>query len=167
MNEYIVTTNNRKYTVNLLNHNEAEINGKRISVELIKLSHNAYLLKYGNKVFEICTDNLNKDKYGFLISGWYFTAIVRTKLQESVAEFKIKVGEQHSTASLRSPMPGLILKLKKNVGDYIEAGESLIILEAMKMENELKSPISGVISKVNITEGQSVEKNTELIIITK
>jgi len=64
-------------------------------------------------------------------------------------------------------MPGLILKLKKKIGEYVDAGESLIILEAMKMENELKSPISGVISKVNVTEGQSVEKNTELIIITK
>lgn len=167
MNEYIVTTNNRKYNVKLTSQHEVEINGKRIPVELIKLSHSAYLLKYGNKVFEICTDNLSKDKYGFLISGWYYTAVVRTKLQESVAEFKIKIGEQHSTASLISPMPGLILKLKKKIGDTVKAGESLIILEAMKMENELKSPISGVISKIKITEGQSVEKNTELVIITK
>jgi biotin carboxyl carrier protein len=167
MNEYIVTTNSRKYSVKLTNQEEAEVNGKKIPIELIKLSHNAYLLKYGNKVFEICTDNLSKDKYGFLIAGWYYTSVVRTKLQESVAEFKIKVGEQHSKASLVSPMPGLILKLKKKIGEYVDAGESLIILEAMKMENELKSPISGVISKVNVTEGQSVEKNTELIIITK
>jgi biotin carboxyl carrier protein len=59
-------------------------------------------------------------------------------------------------------MPGLILKIKKNVGDKVEQGESVIILEAMKMENDLKSPSSGIIEKVFVSEGSAVEKGTAL-----
>jgi biotin carboxyl carrier protein len=62
-------------------------------------------------------------------------------------------------------MPGLILKLKKRIGDEVEAGEPVLILEAMKMENELRSPSRGKIREIFVKEGTAVEKGAALFII--
>jgi len=60
-------------------------------------------------------------------------------------------------------MPGLLLKLKKNIGDLVTAGEPLLILEAMKMENEIRSPVNGIVKEILFKEGQSVEKNSIIL----
>jgi biotin carboxyl carrier protein len=60
-------------------------------------------------------------------------------------------------------MPGLLLKLKKNIGDKVKAGEPLLILEAMKMENEIRSPIEGIVKNIMYKEGQTVEKNSIIL----
>ena len=62
-------------------------------------------------------------------------------------------------------MPGLILKIRKKVGEKVEQGESVIILEAMKMENDLKAPASGIIDNILVSEGSAVEKGVVLFSI--
>ncbi|MBU2445274.1 MAG: acetyl-CoA carboxylase biotin carboxyl carrier protein subunit [Bacteroidetes bacterium] len=62
-------------------------------------------------------------------------------------------------------MPGLISKIKVETGQSIKVGDSLLILEAMKMENELKSPIDGVIKHIHIELGATIDKNTILLTI--
>ncbi|OGP57401.1 MAG: carboxylase [Deltaproteobacteria bacterium RBG_13_49_15] len=66
---------------------------------------------------------------------------------------------------LSSPMPGMIVSYKKNVGDQVTEGETVVILEAMKMENALPAPVSGVIKSINFKSGDSVAKNAVLCII--
>lgn len=56
-----------------------------------------------------------------------------------------------------SPMPGKILGIKANVGQHVKAGDSIVILEAMKMENEIVAPSDGVIASINVSNGDSVE----------
>ncbi|NIP41270.1 MAG: acetyl-CoA carboxylase biotin carboxyl carrier protein subunit [candidate division Zixibacteria bacterium] len=65
---------------------------------------------------------------------------------------------------LHAPMPGLVTKVLKNPGDQVSRGESLIIVEAMKMENELKSLIDGTIKEIKVKEGQSVDKNALMVL---
>lgn len=65
--------------------------------------------------------------------------------------------------SIKAPMPGLILKIKKKAGEHVEIGEPLIVLEAMKMENEIRSPSTGTITEINYTEGSSVEKDAVIL----
>ena len=55
-------------------------------------------------------------------------------------------------------MPGLVLKILKKVGDNISKGETVMILEAMKMENEIKSNVDGIITEIHVSEGKPVEK---------
>ena len=62
-------------------------------------------------------------------------------------------------------MPGLILKVRKKTGESVEQGESVMILEAMKMENDLKAPNSGIISNIEVNEGSAVEKGAILFSI--
>lgn len=64
---------------------------------------------------------------------------------------------------LKSPMPGLVVDIRVKAGDVVEAGEPLLILEAMKMENLLKAPATVVIKKVAVEKKQSVEKGQILI----
>jgi oxaloacetate decarboxylase alpha subunit/pyruvate carboxylase subunit B len=66
---------------------------------------------------------------------------------------------------LRAPMPGMIVKYLKNVGDTVSEGETVVILEAMKMENALHAPVSGTIKSINFKGGDSVAKNDILCVI--
>jgi glutaconyl-CoA/methylmalonyl-CoA decarboxylase subunit gamma len=67
---------------------------------------------------------------------------------------------------LRSPMPGRIARILVNEGELIEAGQGVLILEAMKMENEIKAPSTGIVKSVRVNEGDAVEKNALLIEIS-
>jgi oxaloacetate decarboxylase alpha subunit/pyruvate carboxylase subunit B len=62
-------------------------------------------------------------------------------------------------------MPGMIVRYDKNVGDSVTEGETVVILEAMKMENALPSPASGTIKSINFSAGDSVKKDAVLCVI--
>jgi pyruvate carboxylase subunit B len=68
--------------------------------------------------------------------------------------------------SLKAPMPGIIVSYKKQVGDSVNTGETVVILEAMKMENALPSPAGGTIKSINFASGDSVARNDVLCVIT-
>ena len=67
--------------------------------------------------------------------------------------------------SVTAPMPGTILDVKANVGDTVTRGQVIMILEAMKMENEIMSPCDGTVLSVNVTKGASVETGAVLCVI--
>jgi oxaloacetate decarboxylase alpha subunit/pyruvate carboxylase subunit B len=67
--------------------------------------------------------------------------------------------------ALKAPMPGMIVRYAKNVGDKVAKGETVVVLEAMKMENALPSPVAGTITSVNYKSGDSVAKNDVLCLI--
>ena len=62
-------------------------------------------------------------------------------------------------------MPGLVVKVEVAVGDRVTAGQGVVIVEAMKMENELKAPVDGVVARIAVQERQTVDKGTTLIVL--
>ena len=64
-----------------------------------------------------------------------------------------------------APMPGRIVKLLVGAGDRVAANQGLVVVEAMKMENELRAPREGVVVAVRVSEGMSVEANTVLVVV--
>ncbi|NLL18853.1 MAG: biotin/lipoyl-binding protein, partial [Clostridia bacterium] len=64
-----------------------------------------------------------------------------------------------------APLPGVVLNILVNVGDKVSAGQTVIILEAMKMENEIAAPVSGTVSSLLVSKGQSVSTNEALLTI--
>lgn len=64
-----------------------------------------------------------------------------------------------------SPLPGVILDIKCNVGDSVKKGQTVIVLEAMKMENNIQANISGKITKISVNKGDSVLEGAELVVI--
>ncbi|NWF49169.1 MAG: hypothetical protein HXY49_01360 [Ignavibacteriaceae bacterium] len=68
---------------------------------------------------------------------------------------------------IKAPMPGLILKVNKSKGEKVKKGESVLILEAMKMENDLKAGENGIVKDIFVNEGVTVEKGVTLFSIVK
>ncbi len=83
-----------------------------------------------------------------------------------LAQLRNRLGVNHSatkTKNLKAPMPGLVLQVAVSVGDKVKAGDTVVVLEAMKMENPIKSGGDGVVSKVHVSAKDSVEKGSPLI----
>ena len=68
-------------------------------------------------------------------------------------------------SGVKSPLPGVILDIKVNVGDEVKKGQTLIILEAMKMENSINADKDGKVTAINVSKGESVLEGTDLVII--
>ena len=68
-------------------------------------------------------------------------------------------------SGVKSPLPGVILDIKVNVGDTVKKGQVIIILEAMKMENNINADKDGKITAINVNNGDSVLEGTDLVII--
>lgn len=70
-----------------------------------------------------------------------------------------------SKSGIKSPLPGVILDIKVKEGDTVKRGQTLLILEAMKMENDIKSDRDGKVTSVKVSKGESILEGTDLIII--
>ena len=68
-------------------------------------------------------------------------------------------------SAVKSPLPGVILDIKVNVGDTVKRGQTVLILEAMKMENNINADKDGKITAVNVKAGESVLEGTDLVVI--
>ena len=88
-----------------------------------------------------------------------------TPIPSPIAKPQVKPLGTAGKISVKSPMPGSIVKVNANVGDTVKAGSVLCVLEAMKMENEIKAPEDGVIASVNTSKGASVNSGDVLFTI--
>lgn len=160
MNEFIITIEDLKINVNLISENEAIIGKKKVQYELIYLNCRKNLLRIDNNFYEISSEKIGDGKYSLLVGGKNIITIARTELQERATKLieEAKISSEVNV-EIKAPMPGMILKIKKQSGDKIEAGESVLILEAMKMENDLRAPVSGTIKDLLVSEGKAVEKD--------
>lgn len=165
MNEFIVTINNRKHLVKMLSDGKVQIGDREVNVDVSQIANNAYVIRIENSVYEITSNKLGVDRFGIIIDASYFDTTVRTRLQETANELQKNKSKLKHHSDVKAPMPGLLLKLKKGIGDEVKLGESILLLEAMKMENELRSPASGIVKKIFYKEGQSVEKDSIILTI--
>lgn len=167
MNDFIVTIDEEKYIINTSDSHKVKVDDNEYKLDISQLSDHTYSLKLDNEIFHITSTKLENNKYSFLVDGHYFESYVRTKLEEETENILKSNLNSNDEIKIISPMPGMILRVNKKVGDKVIKGESLILLEAMKMENELKATEDGILSEIFIEPGKSVEKNQILIIIKK
>ncbi len=129
-----------------------------------------YHLVVGNKSYEIFARLLDKteegksNRYEIQVAGQYFEVSIedeRTKILTSA----VRTGSSSNTARISAPMPGLVIGTPFEAGATITAGQTVIVLEAMKMENDLPSPINGTIKEVKVNTGQTVDQGQLLVII--
>ena len=164
MNDFVVSSSNNRYNLSLTD-NYVLIDEKELTAELTQLSDYLYLLKIDDKVYQVTLQKINSETFSISIDGFSFEMTVRTKLEDKANRYLMNKAKESGSQVVKSPMPGLIVKILKSVGDKVEMGEAVILLEAMKMENEVRSTTSGIIEQINVKENQSVEKNASLIII--
>lgn len=70
-----------------------------------------------------------------------------------------------SARTITAPMPGLVVRVEVEVGQAVRAGEGVVVVEAMKMENELKAPGDGVVVSIEVSAGEIVEKGAVLLVL--
>lgn len=165
MSEFVVTIDHVKYDISTDHFQKVILDNSKYKIEITQLSEHTFKVNLNNKVFHITTHELENNKYSFLVDGHYFESNVKTKLEEKVSLLLANSDQNDSSLKIKSPMPGLIVKLYKKVGAKVKIGDPVILLEAMKMENDILSPSDGIISEIRINKGSSVDKDQILAII--
>lgn len=163
MNEFENKIFDKEIEVNLLSDAVAIINGKEHPFEINKSGVDLYYVFLKNKKY-ICKVLKTDDKvYEIFLNNNRYKVECKTKLELLAEELTCPGSSKDNfKVDVFSPMPGLILKILKNNGDEVKQGEPVLILEAMKMENEIVAPKAGLLSLAEIKEGITIEKNVKL-----
>jgi biotin carboxyl carrier protein len=141
------------------------VNGKPFHWDIIKIADGYFHILHNNKSYRaeiVRTDNTTKT-FTFKINGRIYSVSVKDKFDILLDKLGINASATHKINTIKAPMPGLIIDLRIRVGDKVKAGDALLILEAMKMENIIKSPGDGLVRSVKIQKGDSVEKGQILV----
>jgi biotin carboxyl carrier protein len=139
------------------------IDGNEFLVDGKKTGRTNYSLIVDNRSFEIEVDN-SGDEYRVLVDG-------RNYHVHLVDERRVRVGGGQSDIQLQGrqkvsvPMPGKVIAVLVSEGDSVERGQGLVIVEAMKMENEVRSPIAGEIKEIKVKAGEAVEGGAVLVVV--
>ncbi|MEW4925385.1 acetyl-CoA carboxylase biotin carboxyl carrier protein subunit [Algibacter sp. 2305UL17-15] len=134
-------------------------------VDVIATSENTYHALHNQRSFkvEVLESDFNSKSYTISVNNTSYTVSIKNELDVLIDKMGFSVGLKKEIKSIIAPMPGLILELNIEVGQDIKENDTLLILEAMKMENSITSPIDGVIKSINAKKGDAVEKNQLII----
>jgi len=162
MNEVYVTINGREKVVRFESDEKVIVDGKEFKFDFFNENEFHYFLQLNNKTFDITKVAKDKNKIAILIEGNYFECKVQTKLEKNAETILAHSEKSHHKEDVVSPMPGMVLKIQKKENEEIAIGEPVLILEAMKMENEVTSPYSGLLKEIYVRENTAVEKGSKL-----
>jgi len=112
------------------------------------------------KIEDSCVENKSLN---LIIDGARFSIQVKDKYDQLIDKMGLKVVSESKENNITAPMPGLILEIMVKEGDEVHEGDSLLILEAMKMENVLKANGQGIVKAVHKSTGDNVDKGQLLI----
>lgn len=99
------------------------------------------------------------------LQGQPFAVEVKDERAARLAQFAAKAQGPSGETSIKAPMPGMVVAVHVGEGDEVTKGTSLVVLEAMKMQNELGAPRDGVVKAVRVAAGQAVEQNAVLVVL--
>ncbi|HEY7349598.1 MAG TPA: biotin/lipoyl-containing protein [Ktedonobacterales bacterium] len=128
-----------------------------------------YSLLINNRSYEVVVRRLEADdeggqRYEVLIEGQPYEVRLEDERARALASLA-GGGHEGGDASVKAPMPGLVVNIPVAVGDTVERGQTVAVLEAMKMENDLGAPRSGVVKEIRVTTGQAVNQGQPLVIV--
>ncbi len=141
------------------------INGKPFQWDLAEITNGYFHILYQQKSYRVeivSTDATTKTSV-IKINGHSYTVALKDKFDLLLEKMGMNSSASSKINNIKAPMPGLIIDLKIKTGDIVKAGDQLIILEAMKMENIIKSPGEGTVKNVKVKKGDSVEKGQVLV----
>ena len=162
--KYATTIGEQTYIVEINREGEVTIDGDTFPVDLQAIDEVTYSLLMSNRSYEALVDTAG-DELAVLLGGRMYTAQVldeRARRLSRVDGSSVPSGE----LTLKSPMPGLIVAVPVAEGQAVKRGQTVLVLESMKMENELKAPRDGTVSSIKVKVRQSVEQHQPLVVIT-
>ena len=104
-----------------------------------------------------------RGRYTLWVDGYRFESEALDERTRAIRDLSAASTGPTGPASILAPMPGLIVRVSVKAGDRVEAGQGLVVMEAMKMENELRTTTAGVVRSVEVSAGMTVEKGALLV----
>ncbi len=128
-------------------------------------SPSLYSLILGNDSHEVVVEK-REDEYLIRVAGELMAVKVQDERARWLAAVMVKSFSKEKEMAIRAPMPGLVASISVSPGMVVEEGKPLLVLEAMKMLNELRAPQSGVVKSVNVEQGDTVEDGQVLVLLS-
>lgn len=122
------------------------------------------VVKIGTHVYRVVVQKRQgRGRYSLWVDGYRFEAEVLDERTRAIRDLSAATAGPTGPAPILAPMPGMIVRVSVKAGDRVEAGQGLVVMEAMKMENELRATAAGTVRSVEVTAGTAVEKGALLV----
>lgn len=164
------TQNKQLIVLNRESNKEVDLRfpeGKEID-SCIDVSEDGFsFIRAGGKSYPVEIVARHQNEYELLVNGVSYIFSVETSFSLERKKMLISQASESTTIRLKAPMPGKILEVMVKTGDSVKAGDTLLILEAMKMQNAILASTKGIIKKVLVKEGDTTSKSDLLIELEK
>jgi biotin carboxyl carrier protein len=137
------------------------IDGRAIEVDAVLARPDVISLRIGNQAFEVKCERVGGDLH-LWVGSQRFAAEVRDPRSLRGRSSAI---DDHGPRKLTAPMPGKVVRLLATEGSMVDAGSGVVVVEAMKMQNEIKSPKKGTLQRLLVREGAAVNAGDVLAIV--
>jgi biotin carboxyl carrier protein len=137
------------------------LDGREVEVDAVLVRPDVLSLRIGNQAYEVKFERV-ADEMRLWVGSACFAAEVRDPRS---FRGRVRAVDDHGPKKLTAPMPGKIVRVLVRQGDEVEAGSGVLVMEAMKMQNEIKSPKKGMIQKILVSEGTAVNAGDVLAIV--
>ena len=122
------------------------------------------IIRIGDRVVRVLSQRgETRGSYVLDIDGHAYTVDALDERTRTIRDMTAQSAAAAGPAPLKAPMPGLIVRVNVAVGDVVQAGQGLIVMEAMKMENELRATAAGTVKAIKAEAGTAVEKGALLV----
>jgi biotin carboxyl carrier protein len=160
MSLYTVTIEDRQYKVSI-SGNHCTVDGEAVQARVVPLNPNGLqLLRDGRQAHELFLTTQDGDTYEMFMFGG---RRIVTRITDPARQHAQPSGAEDSGKALCAPMHGLVVDVPARLGQEVEKGQTLVVLESMKMQRQLRSPRGGKVSKISAQAGSQVEKGTILV----
>ncbi len=137
------------------------VDGRDIEVDAVLARPNVLSLRIGNQAYEVKCERVGSDQHVWVGSQRFAAEVSDPRSLRS----RTGSAEEHGPKKLTAPMPGKVVRILVNEGAEIEAGAGILVVEAMKMQNEVKSPKKGTVQKILVKQGTAVNAGDVLAIV--
>ncbi|MBZ0282009.1 MAG: biotin/lipoyl-binding protein [Anaerolineae bacterium] len=163
--KYVTTLNGKQFEIEIQRDGSLLVNGEQREVDFRAMGPSLYSILMENLSHELVIEERDEGDIEVQLRGRLYTGKVLDERAQLMAQRSGGMMPDSGEATIKSPMPGLVVAIPVEVGQAVTAGQTVVILESMKMQNELKSPRDGVIQSIAVQAGQSVEQNKPLLVI--
>jgi pyruvate carboxylase subunit B len=162
--KYTVTVNGSEIVVDLDGEN-ACVQGASVRARLAEVDGSPErILTLGDEIHRVLVRaGETRGRYTLSVDGFRFEVEALDERSRAIRELSAATTAPKGPAPLVAPMPGMIVRINVNEGDVVKPGQGLVVMEAMKMENELRATASGAVRRVLVAPGTAVEKGALLL----
>jgi pyruvate carboxylase subunit B len=165
--KYIATVKGREYTIEIDPDRGILIDGQRQEIDYRRLPSGGITSLLMNHRSVAAVVEERAEHWEVLIAGELYTVQVQDERAYRLERMRSSGLTVDGEAIVISPMPGIIVAVPVAVGDAVRRGDKVVILESMKMENELRAPCDGIVTHVHVAAGAGVEKDQPLVGISQ